>query len=501
MADSRIEMSPNRLVQFLGKPPEEFTKRDIIRFIEKNDIQMVNFRYVGGDGRLKRLNFVINSKAQLDGLLSAGERVDGSSLFPYIDAASSDLYVLPRYKTAFFNPFSTIPAIDILCSYYAGDGSPLSSSPENTLRKAHEILKKKTGMSLFAMGELEYYVFGNSGREVYPSTAQKGYHESSPFSKWEQLRYEAMKTIAEAGGVIKYGHSEVGSIIGDDLAMEQHEIEFTPVALEDAADQIVTAKWILRMIGYKYSVPISFAPKVVVGHAGSGLHIHSKLVKNGRNVMVEGDRLSDVAKKTIAGYLDMAGSLTAFGNTVPLSYLRLVPHQEAPTNICWGDKNRSTLVRVPLGWLGAKDMIKDANPQEPESSPEATDMQTIEFRSPDGSANIYLLLAGLAVAARHGLEEMDKPLEYADKLYVDVNVFDDEKLQKKLPQLPSSCDESAELLVKDRGKYEKESVFSPLLIDGTVEMLRSYHDRKLSEELYGKEEEIQKLVDTYLHCT
>ncbi len=56
----------NNLVQFLGKGPDEFNRRDIIRFIEANNIEIVNFRYVGGDGRLKALNFVINSKRQLD---------------------------------------------------------------------------------------------------------------------------------------------------------------------------------------------------------------------------------------------------------------------------------------------------------------------------------------------------------------------------------------------------------------------------------------------------
>lgn len=496
-----IQMSPNRLVQFLGKPPDEFTKRDIIRFIESNEIRMVNFRYVGGDGRLKQLNFVINNKAQVDNLLSVGERVDGSSLFPYIDAASSDLYVIPRFKTAYVNPFSNIPALDIICSYYTNEGEPLPSSPENVLRKAHKVLKDKTGMSLQAMGELEYYVFSDK-QEVYPSDPQKGYHESSPFSKWELLRREAMETIAESGGNIKYGHTEVGFITGEYQDMEQHEIEFTPVPLEDAADQIVVAKYILRMTGYKHKVPISFAPKVLVGHAGSGLHIHSKLVKGKENMFVENGKLSDIARKTIAGYLSMARSLTAFGNTVPLSYLRLVPHQEAPTNICWGDRNRSTLVRVPLGWLGVGDMVKDANPQETEESTGNVDNQTVEFRSPDGSANIYFLLAGLAVAARHGLE-MENALQYADRLYAGVNIFDDEHsdMRDKLPQLPSSCWESAECLLADREVYETDGVFSPVLIDGVADMLRSYDDKDLSERLYGRDEEIEKLVEEYLHCS
>jgi len=498
--DTQIAMNPNKIVRYLRKPSEEFTKKDLIKFIENNKIEMVNLRYIGGDDRLKTLSFVITGKAQLDRLLSAGERVDGSSLFSYIDAASSDLYVMPRYRSAFVNPFSEIPAVEILCSYYTNQGTPLASSPENIIRKADAALKKSTGLTLEAMGELEYYIFCQKS-PLYSVTAQRGYHESAPFSKCENLRFKAMQAIAQAGGKIKYAHSEVGHFYEENHEIEQQEIEFSPVSLIDAADQITVAKWVLRMVGQIYGAAISFAPKILVGHAGSGLHVHTKISKAGKSVMVEGGKLSNIAKRAIAGHLNLAPSLTAFGNTVPLSYLRLVPHQEAPTNICWGDRNRSVLVRVPLGWLGGVDsMLRDANPQEKEKAVRADNRQTVEFRCPDGSANIYLLLAGLAVATRHGLEMKDA-LELADKLYVDVNIFSDEhkKIQENLPQLPVSCRESAENLLRDRQIYEKDGVFSPTTIEGVAEKLKSYNDKGLSEKLHGKKDEIKKLIDKYFY--
>ncbi len=500
MKDTDIAMNPNKIVRYLAKSKNDFTKEDLIRFIEENEIEMVNFRYLGGDGRLKTLNFVITSKAQLDGLLSRGERVDGSSLLSYIDSASSDLYVIPRYRTAYVNPFAVIPTVDILCSYYTNEGVPLSSSPENILRKADEVLKNRTGLSLEVMGELEYYIFYDK-QSLYPIVSQKGYEESSPFSKWEHLRCEAMRAIAQTGGKIKYGHSEVGNISKGNMEMEQHEIEFFPVSLEDAADQIIIAKWVLRMIAYKYGVKLSFAPKIMAGHAGSGLHIHTKLVKGGKNMMIEKNKLSDIAKKAIAGYLKLAPSLTAFGNTVPTSYLRLVPHQEAPTNICWGDRNRSVLVRVPLGWLDVDNMCRDANQRGAMAISGGSNSQTVEFRCPDGSANIYLLLAGLAVAARNGLE-MEDALNFANKLYVDVNIFSSEHadIQEKLPQLPVSCCESAEALLKAREIYQKDGVFSSVTIDGIIKMLKGYNDKGLSERLYGKEDKINKLIEEYLYC-
>ena len=495
-----LELCPNSLVAYLGKPSEEFTKADIVRYIKENEIRMVNFMYPAADGRLKTLNFVINNVAYLDAILTCGERVDGSSLFPFIEAGSSDLYVLPRFATAFLDPFAELPTLSMLCSYFNKDGEPLESSPENTLRKACRAFNEVTGMEFQAMGELEYYVIAPD-EGVFPATDQKGYHESAPYAKFNEFRTRCMSYIAQAGGEIKYGHSEVGNFSLDGLIYEQNEIEFLPVKAERAADQLMIAKWIIRNLAYQYGYDITFAPKITTGKAGSGLHIHMRIVKDGKNQMLEGGVLSASARRAIAGMMELAPSITAFGNTNPTSYFRLVPHQEAPTNICWGDRNRSVLVRVPLGWAAKSDMCQKANPLEPQSNYDTTQKQTVEMRSPDGSADIYQLIAGLAVACRYGFE-MENALEIAERTYVNVNIHqkENEDKLKNLAQLPDSCAASADCLERQRAIFEKHNVFSPAMIDGIIKRLRSYGDSTLRQEIDGNQEEMLKLVNRYFHC-
>lgn len=499
MKESALQMNPNELVQFLGKPSSEFTRKDIIHFCEQNEIEMINFRYVTEDGRLKTLNFIISSKEHLESILTYGERVDGSSLFSFIEAGSSDLYVVPRYRTAFLNPFAEVPTLDILCSFYNNQGKPLESDPSYVLRKASEEFTRETGCNFYALGELEYYVV-SPREDSYPNIDQKGYHSCEPFAKFEYIRTEALRLIAKAGGRIKYGHAEVGCFSQGDTYYEQHEIEFLPTPVEEAAEQMILAKWILRMLGYRYGVDISYAPKITVGKAGSGMHFHMLVEKDGKNLATENGKLSDMAKRMIAGILSSADALTAFGNTIPSSYLRLVPHQEAPTNICWGDRNRSVVIRVPLGWSGTDNMIKDANPNDNTDAHKGMSKQTFEFRVPDGSADIYLTLAGLVITALKGIQ-MPNALEVAEQLYVDVNIFKPEYKEKlaKLKQLPASCFESADALNAKRSVFEDKQIFPEGLISSRIAKLKSFNDKGLSEKLYGNEEEIKKLVDQFLH--
>jgi len=263
----------NALVAYLQKPTSAFTKADILRFVAENGIRMLNFLYTAGDGRLKTLNFVITDRAYLDTLLSCGERVDGSSLFRFIGAGSSDLYVLPRFSTAFVDPFAEIPTLCLLCSYFDKDGRPLASSSEQTLLKAAEAFREVTGMEFEAMGELEYYVI-KPDEERYPAVDQRAYHESAPFAKTNAFRAKCMLAIAQTGAQIKYGHSEVGNFAQDGLVYEQNEIEFLPVPVREAADQLVIAKWIIRNLAYEEGLNVTFAPG-----CRNNWHIHHKAVQ------------------------------------------------------------------------------------------------------------------------------------------------------------------------------------------------------------------------------
>ena len=152
--NNNIALNANPVVAYLQKPAHQFTKDDIIRYVTEQNIRMVNFMYPGGDGKLKTLNFVVTNLQYLETILTCGERVDGSSLFSFIQAGSSDLYVLPRFRTAFLDPFAPIPTLTMLCSFFGKDGQPLASSPEQTLSKASEAFTRTTGMQFEAMGEL-----------------------------------------------------------------------------------------------------------------------------------------------------------------------------------------------------------------------------------------------------------------------------------------------------------------------------------------------------------
>ncbi len=539
MTNKHLTLNANPVVAYLQKPAAQFTKEDIIRYISENEIQMVNFMYPGGDGKLKTLNFVITDLDYLETILTCGERVDGSSLFSFIQAGSSDLYVLPRFRTAFLDPFAEIPTLTMLCSFFDKDGQPLASAPEQTLRKASETFTKVTGMQFEAMGELEYYVI-SAEEGVFPAVDQHGYHESAPYAKTNAFRTKCMKYIAQTGGQIKYGHSEVGNFTLDGLTYEQNEIEFLPVPVEQAADQLMLAKWVIRNLAYEEDYDVTFAPKITTGKAGSGLHIHMRIMKDGRNQMLQEGVLSEAARKMIAGMMDVAPAITAFGNKNPTSYFRLVPHQEAPTNVCWGDRNRSVLVRVPLGWAAGIDMSAVANESEecrvkseeglarrPEGESQfatapgtaaansslftlhsslytlhsSLNKQTVEMRSPDGSADLYQLLAGLCVACRHGFE-MENALQVAEDTYVNVNIHDAQNADRlaQLAQLPDSCTASADCIERQRSVFEQYDVFSPAMIDGIIAQLRAFDDATLRKDIEDKPEEILKLVTRYFHC-
>jgi glutamine synthetase len=146
-------------------------------------------------------------------------------------------------------------------------------------------------------------------------------------------------------------------------------------------------------------------------------------------------------------------------------------------------------------------MISKANPAEPVPTEDFSDKQTVEFRCPDGSADIYLLLAGLTVATRHGLE-MEDALDFAQKTYVDINIFSDEHKEKvqNLSTLPFSCWDSATMLENQSDIYKKYDVFSTNILEGIAKNLKKFDDRNLRENLKNDKEAMLVLVNKYFHC-
>jgi glutamine synthetase len=129
-------------------------------------------------------------------------------------------------------------------------------------------------------------------------------------------------------------------------------------------------------------------------------------------------------------------------------------------------------VRVPLGWTAGASMVNNANPQEKSVLQIKNSKQTVEIRSGDCTAELYLYMAALIVAAQHGLE-MPNALEMAENLYVNVNIHKAEHAEKlkSLKGLPIDCADSAKRLDAKRKYFEKNGIFSKELIDNTIKTL------------------------------
>jgi glutamine synthetase len=462
-------------------------KDSVIKYISENNIKILNLCHIPEEGRLKTLSFSTADKDRVHQILEFGERIDGSSLFSFIDPAKSDIYISPRLDKAFANPFAILPTLNILCEYSDENGKPLSIAPENVLARAEEKLRRSSGILLKAMAELEFYIIAERQTEVlFSGPPEKNYQESSPFAKFEDVRNEILASLDVIGVPTKYGHAEVGRSVGsDNKIMEQHEIELAPQSLIDMADAIAVSKWAVRNVCMRHGVSVSFVPKIDLNHAGSGMHVHMCALKDGKNTIAnrEGD-LSIEALSMIGGLLKFAPSLAAFGNPTPVSYLRFIARSESPMHICWSERNRLALIRIPLWWKFKQEIGKNESCRE-----------TFEYRAPDAFANVHLLFAGLAVAADYGLENSEDSLKIAEDLHADPMRHEGRRFRV----LPRSCAEAAKNLAKDRKYYEAGGVFARKLIDETISKLSSYEDENLCKELSSKPEAMQKLLTHYLH--
>ena len=116
----------------------------------------------------------------------------------------------------------------------------MESSPEHTLHKACKAFTDVTGMEFQAMRSWKTTLFRRI-QQCFRLQINVVIMKSAPYAKFNDFRTQCMSYIAQTGGQIKYGHSEVGNFTLDGMIYEQNETEFLPVGAEDAADQFMIA--------------------------------------------------------------------------------------------------------------------------------------------------------------------------------------------------------------------------------------------------------------------
>lgn len=454
-----LDYAAPRLARMIGKPNTAWAVDDLIDVVKDQRIRMVSFMHIGGDGTLKTLDFVPHNLAHLQDILYGGERADGSSIFAGLGivAGASDVVLRPRPETAFLDPFAEEPTLVLLCEHLGRDGKPLPESPDTVLRAADARLKKETGIDLWALGEVEFFLgkTDNTGHTL--GRDDRGYHAASPFVFGEELRRDALLMLAEIGIPVKYGHSEVGYIPAgkDNMVWEQHEVEMLLQPLPRAAESVALTHWVLCNLAAAYDMRCSFDPIVQPGHAGNGMHFHLSPVVKGEHqaVFAANGKLQNAAKWLIGGLVQYGGVLMAFGNRNAGSFLRLSQGKEAPNTVTWGQYNRKALVRLPI-------VPKDhtGRPVSPE---------TVEYRLPDGSAHAYLLLAGVAQAMVAGKQTRDLD-DWIRRTATDAAAAAPDGVK----HIPRNFGEIVKTLELNRAVFEAGGVFPERQIESIAEQLR-----------------------------
>lgn len=398
-----------------------YTKQDIMRRIEEEDIEFIRLQFTDMFGALK--NVAITS-SQLGKALDNKCMFDGSSIEGFVRIEESDMYLYPDLDT--FETFPWRPqqgkVARLICDVYKADGTPFEGDPRYVLRR---VLKEAEDMGYsFDVGpECEFFLFhtDDNGMPTTISHEKASYFDISPLDLGENARRDMVLTLEDMGFEIEASHHEV--------APAQHEIDFKYGPALATADNIMTFKLVVKSMAKRHGLFASFMPKPLYGVAGSGMHTNMSLTKKGKNIFNDPKGENGLSKEAyyfIAGIMKHVKGITAIANPLVNSYKRLVPGHEAPVYIAWSATNRSPLIRIPAS-RGAGTRV--------------------ELRSPDPAANPYLLLALCLAAGLDGIKNKKEPPKA-----VNSNIFElSEKEMKKakIESLPSSLHQAIKEMEAD----------------------------------------------------
>jgi glutamine synthetase len=399
----------------------KYTREDIIKIVEEEDIEFIRLQFTDMFGTLK--NVAITS-SQLKKALDNKCMFDGSSIEGFVRIEESDMYLYPDLNTFLVLPWRPQrgKVARLICDIYKTDGTPFEGDPRYVL---HRAIKSAEKMGyVFNVGpECEFFLYhtDENGNPTTLTHENAGYFDLAPVDLGESARRDMVLTLEDMGFEIEASHHEV--------APAQHEIDFKYDNVLATADNIMTFKMAVKTIAKRHGLHATFMPKPKCGINGSGMHINMSLSKDGVNIFEDKEDdmgLSKEAYYFIGGIMKHMRGMTAITNPLVNSYKRLVPGYEAPIYIAWSATNRSPLIRIPAS-RGASTRI--------------------ELRCPDPAANPYLALAVCLEAGLDGIRnEIEPPAG------INANVFTmslDEKMKLGIESLPENLKEALDELEAD----------------------------------------------------
>ncbi len=449
--------------------------RDILELIERDHVEMVDFRMIDLPGRQHHIT--VPAVEVDDEMLTNGVAFDGSSIQGFRGIEESDMVMGPVFETAYLDPFMNVPTLDIICNVFEPDGTRYERDPRYISEKAEAYLQQ-TGLATAAYfgPELEFFLFDdvrydsnsqgafysidseeamwNTGRGGQPNLAYKvknkgGYFPLPPTDSQQDIRTDIVKELMNAGIRVERHHHEVATA-------GQAEINYRYSTLTKTADITMLYKYIVRQVARQNGKIATFMPKPIFGDNGSGMHVHQSLFNGDTPLFYEKGQygnLSDMAKYYIGGILVHAPALLAFSNPSTNSYKRLVPGYEAPVNLVYSKGNRSAAVRVPVAAVTPKSC-------------------RVEFRTPDATANPYLAFAAMLMAGLDGIKRKLDPTELGYGP-VDKNIYELPASEKALiKSVPGSLEESLQALEQDYEFLLSGSVFSKEFIHNWIDLKR-----------------------------
>ena len=450
------------------------TAKDIMNFIQENDIKMVDFKIVDINGQFRHVT--IPASQFTEDTMKDGIGFDASN-YGYAVVEKSDMVFIPDLDTAVIDPYCDIPTLSITGNAMIIDypeNRPLDQYPRNIVLAAEQYMKDLgIADTMLILPEFEFHMFDDVAWSVRPNSIgvsvdaeqaywnsdnqglgcvvphQKNYHIAKPFDATYECRSEMCLELEKMGIAIKYHHPEVG-------AAGQFEIEPMLGQMSKMADASMMIKYVIHNTAMKHGKVATFMPKPVYGEAGNGMHVHMLLLKDGEPVFSDDNgysHLSETAHYFMGGLLKHISSLCAITNPSTNSFKRLVPGFEAPVTVGYATSNRSAVIRIP-------------------AYAKTPALRRFEIRNPDATCNPYLCYAALLMAGLDGIKNKIDPHANGWGPY-DMNLYSlSEEEKAKLSSLPTRLEDALDALEADHDYLTAGGVFPEHLIKNFIVMKR-----------------------------
>lgn len=234
----RLVVGPGRLITFLRGPYTRFAGRSVGQYVRRGNVHVIGFVCPTKSKQLGALGFIVGGRTCLSTVLAYKRHISNSDLFPFVRTNDDSLCMVPQFQATFLSPFTRVPALSVLYSFFGGSKRPLRDSPRRALRGTYGTFGRMANVRFRTVKRLRCCMVTPSAG-VFRTASRGNCRRSTPCTGFGSFHARYVTCVTRTNKRVGCKRSRMNGFALGNVVCRRGRVRFLPIGTRSTTSRLV----------------------------------------------------------------------------------------------------------------------------------------------------------------------------------------------------------------------------------------------------------------------